>query len=144
MTHRMHFISWSEPSNSILHPPNWQQFNSTALRLNMNIEQGWKSRTTLTSLSATYIRVNQLGWDCMQGLLLVNLLPTLFCWLCLAQYKYDGCICKAKNRHQPAERVMTVSLIAELTDCEELNGFLPYRVTGWVFKLNLSNTCTLS
>ena len=66
----------------------------------------------------------------MQGLLLLNLLPILFCWLCLAQYQYDGCICKAKNRHQPAECVMTVSLIAELTDCEELSSFLLYRVTG--------------
>jgi hypothetical protein len=56
---------------------------------------------------------------------MVNILPTLFFWLCLAQYQYDGCVFKAKIRHQPAECVMTVSLIAELTDCEELSSFFP-------------------
>jgi len=60
----------------------------------------------------------------MQGLLLVNILLTLFCWLCLPQYQYDGCDFKKKIRHQPAESVMTLSLIADTTDCEELSSFL--------------------
>ena len=48
LTHWMHFISWSEAPKWILYPSNWQQFISTALRLNMNIEEGWKSRASLT------------------------------------------------------------------------------------------------
>jgi hypothetical protein len=37
---------------------------------------------------------------------------------------------------------MTVSLIAELTDCEELSSFFPCTDTEWVFRINLCNPWT--